>query len=81
MRMLDLASSGSQAIPALFLVAPDDREADVRKQLSRPAFRNLDRLDIRYLPYGELERHRDAMARLGEGIKAVQAVARALLAP
>ena len=78
MRMLDLASGGAQAIPALFLVAPDDREGDVRRQLSRPAFQNLGRLDIRYLPYGELERHREAMAHFGEGLKAVRAIARAL---
>ena len=33
---------------------------------------------MRYLPYGELERHREAMARFGQGLKAVEAVARRL---
>jgi type II restriction enzyme len=34
---------------------------------------------VRYLPYGELERNRDAMARFGSGLKAIEAVARPLV--
>ena len=79
MRMLDLAAEASGAIPGLFLVAPDAREEDVRRQLARPGFRHLQELSIRYLPYGELERHREAMARFGQGLKAVEAVARRLV--
>ena len=40
-RMLDLASGGAQAVRGLYLVAPDAREEDVRKQLARPAFRRI----------------------------------------
>jgi type II restriction enzyme len=78
-RLLDLALGGA-AGPArgLFLVAPDDRESDVRAQLARPAFSRVRDLDVRFLPYTELETHRHAMARFGQGLKAVQAVARAL---
>jgi type II restriction enzyme len=36
-------------------------------------------LDVRYLPYGELERHRASMARFGAGMKAVEAIARRLM--
>jgi type II restriction enzyme len=50
----------------------------VRAQLRRPAFRRVSDLRIRNLAYGELERHRDAMARVGEGLKAIEAVARDL---
>src|SRR3546814_19898469 len=41
-RMLDLALSSENLhlSTALFLVAPDAREADVRAQLRRPAFRD-----------------------------------------
>ena len=31
------------------------------------------------LPYSELEKHRDAMARFGAGLKAIEAVARSLV--
>ncbi|NNM77751.1 type II restriction endonuclease [Sphingomonas sp. ID1715] len=79
-RMLDLALSGCDlhASAGLFLVAPDSREAEVRAQLHRPAFRRVADLDISYLPYGELERHKDAMARFGSGLKAIKAIARKL---
>jgi type II restriction enzyme len=75
-RMLDLALSGSDlhATAGLFLVAPDAREADVRAQLQRPAFSRVADLDISYLPYSELEKNREAIARFGSGLKAIKAV-------
>jgi type II restriction enzyme len=79
MRMLDLANEAAQAIPGLYVVAPDGREEDVRRQLARPGFRHARRFAIRYLPYRELESHRDTMARFGEGLKAVEAVSRSLV--
>ena len=79
-RMLDLALSGSDlhSSAGLFLVAPDSREEDVRAQLRRPAFSRIADLEIAYLPYGELEKHRDAIARFGSGLKAIKAIARSL---
>jgi type II restriction enzyme len=81
-RLLDLAlgGAGPQGIgcDGLFLVAPDDREQDVREQLARPAFSRVADLRVRFLPYGELERHRESMARFGHGMKAVDAIARSL---
>ena len=80
-RMLDLALSGGDlhATAGLFLVAPDAREADVRNQLQRPAFSRISDLDISYLPYSELEKNREAMARFGSGLKAIKAIARQLV--
>jgi type II restriction enzyme len=76
-RLLDLAlSGGGTQRHHLFLVAPDERETDVRQQVLRPAFSQVRELNIRYLPYGELRRHRDAIARFGSGIKPVEAIAR-----
>ena len=76
-RMLDLALSGSElhVTAGLFLVAPDAREADVRAQLQRPAFSRVADLDIFYLPYGELEKNREAIGRFGSGLKAIKAIA------
>lgn len=79
-RLLDLAqgSDVDHDLP-LFLVAPDSREKEVREQLQRPAFRiAATNLHLRYLPYGELERNRDAMARFGSGVKPLQAIAKDL---
>ncbi len=77
-RMLDLALTQVEGLRGLFLVAPDAREADVRKQVSRPAFRSIADLRVRWLSYGELERHREAMARFGHGLKAIEAIAKDL---
>lgn len=79
-RLLDLAlSSGSGAVQGLFLVAPDSREDEVRAQLRRPAFRRVANLNVRYLPYGELERHRESIGRFGAGLKAMNAIAKTLI--
>ncbi|HEY0777358.1 MAG TPA: type II restriction endonuclease [Gemmatirosa sp.] len=78
-RLLDLALGvPEQATNGLFLVAPDAREADVRDQIRRPAFSRVADLRVRYLPYSELERHRETMARFGHGMKSVEAIARDL---
>src|SRR5581483_2777311 len=77
-RLLDLAYGAAGATRSLFLVAPDAREEEVRAQLQRPAFRGIGELGVRYLPYGELERHRESMARFGEGLKAILSVSRAI---
>ena len=78
-RMLDLALSGdTQASEGLYLVAPDNREAEVLQQLRRPAFSRVSDLKVRYLPYGELEKHRETMGRFGNGIKGVHAISKLL---
>lgn len=78
-RLLDLAlGGGGQAAQELYLVAPDNRERDVRAQLQRPAFCHIANLNLQFLPYSALETNREAMARFGQGLKAVHAVARML---
>lgn len=77
-RLLDLAYGSPHDALALFIVAPDAREEDVREQIRRPAFSRIGELAPRYLPYGELAKHREAMARFGHGLKAVAAIARTL---
>ncbi|MFD2181759.1 type II restriction endonuclease [Rhodoplanes azumiensis] len=76
-RMLDLALGIDGASARnFFLVAPDDRQDDVRAQFARPAFSKVSDLDLRYLPYSELRSHKDAIARFGSGLKGVLAIAR-----
>lgn len=77
-RMLDLALGLGQAGQSLFLVAPDVREADVRDQLNRPAFSRVVDLDVRFIAYGDLAKHREAIARFGQGLKPIEAIARRL---
>ena len=78
-RMLDLALSGDgSAACGLYLVAPDGREEEVRAQLRRPAFSRVSDLKVKYLPYGELEHNRSAIARFGRGLHPVEQLARDL---
>ena len=79
-RMLDLAlGSDLQATDGLFLVAPDSREHEVRAQLARPAFSRVADMKVRFLPYGELEKNRIALARFGSGIKGIHAISKLLV--
>ncbi|MHB0926313.1 MAG: hypothetical protein ACYC1F_07410, partial [Gallionellaceae bacterium] len=78
-RMLDLALGlPAQPAHALFLVAPDAREGDVRDQLLRPAFSRVADMNVRFIAYGELESHRENIARFGQGMKAIEAIAKQL---
>nr|WP_245818442.1 type II restriction endonuclease [Roseomonas rosea] len=79
-RMLDLAlGPEAHALEGMFLVAPDGREGEVKAQLARPAFSRIADLKVHYLPYGELKANREAIARFGEGMKPIQAIARNLV--
>ncbi|ACK81920.1 hypothetical protein [Methylorubrum extorquens] len=79
-RMLDLALGvEGGATRNFFLVAPDNREEDVRAQFARPAFSRVGELDLRYLPYSELRGHRETIARFGTGLKGVLAIARPIV--
>jgi type II restriction enzyme len=78
-RLLDLAMGVAPGMThGLFLVAPDAREDDVRQQLARPAFRRTECLHMRYLPYGALRTHADAIRRFGSGLKPLLAIAKPL---
>lgn len=78
-RLLDLAyGSGLDSCDALFLVAPDGRENDVRQQIRRPAFSKIGELNFRYLPYGELREQQDAIVRFGSGLKPIFSISKAL---
>lgn len=78
-RLLDLALGGAgEACHGLYLVAPDDRETDVRTQLARPAFAQVSQLRVRYLPYSALSRDREAIARFGRGLDPMEAISKVL---
>ena len=77
--MLDLALGAPDHLDSYyFLVAPDNRVQDVRAQFLRPAFSRVQELKLRYLPYGELSQHREAIARFGSGLKGIEAISKTL---
>ena len=81
-RMLDLALGAADGLAGrYFLVAPDRREADARAQFARPAFQRVLDLDLRFLAYSDLAEHRESMARFGQGLRPLDALARPLRGP
>lgn len=77
LRMSDLALGLEHDGLSLFLVAPDAREADIWEQLKRPAFsRVANLLDVHFIAYSELTKNREAIARFGQGMKPIEAIAR-----
>ncbi|MBI5723132.1 MAG: type II restriction endonuclease [Planctomycetes bacterium] len=78
LRLLDLAGTARE-VQRLFLVAPDEREEEVREQLHRAAFRAISDLRMLYLPYGELQKNLDAIRRFGSGLKPIEAIAKNLV--
>lgn len=79
LRLYDLAfSNKGQFLKGIYLVAPDDREIEVKNQLHRPAFQRISDLKVKFLPYSEFEKNREAMAKFGQGLKAIEAIAKSL---
>jgi type II restriction enzyme len=77
--MLDLSLSiDPTVVTKLFLVAPDDREEEVRAQINRPAFGPVADQHIRYLRYSELAEHRGVIARFGSGMHPIERLAHRL---
>lgn len=77
LRMSDLALGLEHDELSLFLVAPDTRESDISDQLRRPAFSRIaDQLDVHFIAYSDLKKNREAIARFGQGLKPIEAIAR-----
>lgn len=51
---------------------------DTPNQTVRAAFQRIGELAVRFIPYSALAEHRATMTRFGTGIKAIDAIARAL---
>ncbi len=75
LRLQDLSLSLSGLDPDLFLIAPDDREGEVRAQLLRPAFRQLANKPS-LITFTDLEAHCEALCRFGSDQKALKRIAR-----
>lgn len=78
LRLFDLALSLGASLEGLYLVAPGDREEEIRAQIQRPCFGSRPQFELRFLPYGELEQNRVSMGRFGEGLKSIKAISKIL---
>ena len=69
MRMRDLILRPTIIMSApIFIVAPDARREDVSAQWRRPALAQLSHVEVRYLPYQQLQNHAASIIRFGHGL-------------
>lgn len=76
LRMYDLAKDAPGEVKSnLYVVAPDKRAKKVREEICRCDFLRATGLTVRFLPYGELQKNRDAIVRFGQGLKPIETIA------
>ena len=75
-RLMDLGQSLSNPSIHFYLVAPDGREKEVQAQLRRPAFANLNGLELRYLLFSELCEHCAGLCKFGGDHRALLKIAK-----
>ena len=77
LRQQDLSQSLPVPGPHLYLVAPDDREGEVRAQMVRPIFREVANKPA-LITFSDLEAHCEAMCRFGSDREILTPIARKL---
>ncbi|WP_336788297.1 hypothetical protein [Paenibacillus sp. MMO-177] len=74
LRLNDLALSLNTGKNQFYLVAPDHREKEIRAQLLRPSFQNLETLNISYILFKDLRCDCDAMCKFGNDISVLHKI-------
>ena len=76
LRLVDLARSVGNEILNLFLVAPDRREREIQAQLRRPAFCELNGINLHYILFAALCEHCDGLCKFGSDHLALLKIAK-----
>ena len=77
LRLTDLAFSIADGDEVFYLIIPDDREKDVRLQLSRPSIKNS-KVPIHYILFTDLRQHCEALCKFGESHHILEKIAKAV---
>lgn len=75
LRLADLSYSIADGDEVFYLIVPDNREKDVRQQLSRPAIKS-NNVPIKYILFSELRSNCDALCRFGDNHFIMEKIAR-----
>jgi type II restriction enzyme len=76
LRLVDLAKSVGDPSIHFYLVAPDAREREIQAQLRRPAFGDLDSMELRYILFRELCEHCDGLSKFGDDHTVMRKIAK-----
>lgn len=75
LRLTDLAYSIADGDEVFYIIIPDNREKDVRLQLSRPSIKNI-KVPINYILFSDLRQHCDALCKLGDSHHILQKISK-----
>lgn len=78
LRLADLSYSIADGDEVFYLIVPDNREKDVRLQLSRPAIKS-NNVPIKYILFSELRSNCDALCRFGDNHLIMEKIARSTI--
>ena len=79
LRLHDLSLSMDTNSCQLYLVAPDKREREIKAQLLRPSFHDLQSLQISYILFKELQCNCDAMCKFGTDQTVLQKICKSVV--
>lgn len=75
LRLTDLSYSIADGDEVFYLIIPDNREKDVRMQLSRPAIKG-NNVPIKYILFSDLRQHCDALCKFGDSHRIMEKIAK-----
>ncbi len=75
LRLTDLAYSIADGDEVFYIIIPDNREKDVRMQLSRPSIKCI-KVPINYILFSDLRKNCDALCKFGESHHSMKKIAK-----
>jgi len=75
LRLTDLAYSIAAGDELFYIIIPDNREKDVRIQLSRPSIKSI-KVPINYILFSDLRQNCDALCKFGESHHILKKIAK-----
>ena len=75
LRLSDLSYTIANGDEVLYLIIPDQREKDVKLQLSRPVVKSNNVL-IKYIMFSDLRNHCDALCKFGDSHLIMEKIAK-----
>jgi hypothetical protein len=78
LRLTDLAYSIADGDEVFYIIIPDNREKEVRMQLTRPSIKNIT-VPINYILFSDLRQHCDALCKFGDSHHILAKIAKSVI--
>ncbi len=77
LRLTDLAFSIADGDEVFYIIIPDQRERDVKMQLSRPSVKSI-KVPINYILFSDLRKHCDALCKFGDSHQILEKISKSV---